>query len=523
MSRFSVFTSRLRALLFKKRLEREHPFETIAQDLRYAWRMTLKNPGFTVVAVVSLAIGIGANCAVFSAADAMLLRPLPVPHPSEVLTVGSATMVEGFGVMVSSYPDYIDIRDRSKTFDGLVAFTSSTVGFATQPDALPALRMGMLVSGNFFSVMGVEPQLGRAFRPEENRVPGRDAVLILGYDFWEREFGADRSILGRTVRLNGIEFTIVGIAPPEFTGLDQFARFEFYAPLMMWPRLVADPALRPLDARGFRNVTIKGRLKSGVTLQAAQTELSVIAKDLEQAYPETNRNRRLAVRTELQTRIAQSPEDASLLAMLTLLAAAVLLVACGNVAGLLTSRAPVRARESGPAVGHWRRACPDRPPTRHREHADCGPRRRRRSRRWLPRCVVGQTVSNPDGSANRPIIRAGSTRVARQFLRRAGERFPVRPGPGDPDDTRGFDCGDQSDRCCRLRAAPAVGPRAAGRRTGRRFRGPARGGHVRLSGLPAATGRRSRPSDGPLAPDEFQPQSRALQRCSGTTVLRADG
>ena len=292
MSRFSVFTSRLWALLFKKRLDREldaeirfhlemqaddnvragmdsreaaqaasrsfggvmrtketyrerralHPFETIAQDLRYAWRMTLKNPGFTVVAVVSLAIGIGANCAVFSAADAMLLRPLPVPHPSEVLTVGSATMVEGFGVMVSSYPDYIDIRDRSKTFDGLVAFTSSTVGFATQPDAPPALRMGMLVSGNFFSVMGVEPQLGRAFRPEENQAPGRDAVLILGHDFWEREFGADRSILGRTVRLNGIEFTIVGVAPPEFTGLDQFARFEFYAPLMMWPRLVADPS-----------------------------------------------------------------------------------------------------------------------------------------------------------------------------------------------------------------------------------------------------------------------------------------
>jgi predicted permease len=307
--------------------------------------MMLKNPGFTAVAVVSLAIGIGANCAVFSAADAMLLRPLPVPRPSEVLTVGSPTLIEGFGVMLSSYPDYVDIRDRSKTFDGLVAFTSSTVGFASQPDALSTLRMGMLVSGNFFSVMGVEPQLGRAFRPEETQVPGRDAVLILGHDFWEHEFGADASILGSVVRLNGIEFTIVGIAPPDFNGLDQFARFEFYAPLMMWPRLVADPTLRPLDARGFRNITIKGRLKAGVTRQAAQTELSVIANDLEHAYPETNRNRRLAVRTELETRIAQSPEDSSLLAMLTLLAAAVLLVACGNVAGLLTSRAPVRARE----------------------------------------------------------------------------------------------------------------------------------------------------------------------------------
>ena len=314
------------------------------QDLQYAGRMLAKNPGFTAVAVLSLAIGIGANCALFSTADAFLLRPLPVPRPGEVLTVGSAAPVEGFGV-VASYADYVDVRDRSKTFDGLVAFTSSTVAFATEPDALPTLRIGMLVSGNFFPVMGVEPQLGRAFRPEENQVPGRDAVLILGHDFWERQFGGDRSVLGRTVRLNGIEFTVVGVAPPQFTGLDQFTRFEFYAPLMMWPRLMTDPAVRPLDARDFRSLSIKGRLKSGVTLAAAQTELSVIGKNLERAYPDTNRNRSLAVRTELQTRIAQSPEDATLIAMLTMLAAAVLLVACANVAGLLTSRAPARARE----------------------------------------------------------------------------------------------------------------------------------------------------------------------------------
>jgi len=135
------------------------------------------------------------------------------------------------------------------------------------------------------------------------------------------------------------------VAPERFTGMNQFVRSDFYAPLMMWPRLLSDPKERPLEDRNLRSVTIKGYLKSGVSMAQAQTELSVIGKDLERAYPETNRNRSLVVRTELQTRIAQSPPDATLIAMLTTLAVAVLFVACANVAGLLTSRAPARARE----------------------------------------------------------------------------------------------------------------------------------------------------------------------------------
>lgn len=318
--------------------------EDLARDLRYGCRMLARSPGFTVVSVVSLAIGIGANCAVFSFADGFLLRPLPVPHPAEVVTVGSMAS-SGRSLVVASYRDYVDVRDRSQSFEGLVAFTSIAVAFATEPDTLPTPRIGMLVSGNFFPVMGVEPQLGRAFRPEEDEVPGRDAVVMLGHDFWARQFGGDRSILGRPVRLNGIPFTVIGVAPPEFTGLDQYTRFEFYAPLMMWPRLLNDPQVRPLEARDLRSLTIKGRLGPGVTMSQARTELSVIGTDLERAYPETSRNRRMAVRTELQTRIEQAPPLAMLIVMLATLAAAVLFVACANVAGLLTSRAPTRARE----------------------------------------------------------------------------------------------------------------------------------------------------------------------------------
>jgi predicted permease len=319
--------------------------ERLWQDVRYGCRMLAGNPGFTLVAICSLAIGIGANCAAFSWADALLLRPLTVARPGQVVTLGSVMSVEGFSRIAASYPDYVDVRDRSTSFDGLVAFTSLTSGLAATQDALPALTLGLLVSGNFFTVMGVEPELGRAFRPEEDQVPGRDAVVILSHSLWERRFASDPAILGRHVRLSGIEFTVVGVTPERFTGMDQYVRSDFYAPLMMWPRLLGDPKVKPLEDRAFRNLTIKGRLKPGVSMARAQAELSVIAKDLERAYPDTNRDRSLIVRTELQTRIAQSPPDAMLIAMLTTLAMAVLFVACANVAGLLTSRAPARARE----------------------------------------------------------------------------------------------------------------------------------------------------------------------------------
>ena len=147
------------------------------------------------------------------------------------------------------------------------------------------------------------------------------------------------------MRLNEIDFTVIGVAPASFTGLDQYVRYDFYAPLMMWPQLVPDGGGRHFEARDFRRLDLRGRLKPGMTIAAAQSELSSLAADLERAYPDTNRNYRIVVLTELQARIAGAPPIAPLLAMLTVLAAAVLFVACANVAGLLTSRAPVRARE----------------------------------------------------------------------------------------------------------------------------------------------------------------------------------
>jgi predicted permease len=332
--------------------------ERLWQDVRYGCRTLASSPGFTLVAVCSLALGVGANGAAFSWADMLLLRPLPVARPGEVVTVGSTLSVEGFSRIGASSPDYADIRDRSTSFSAIAAYTFTTAGLAATRDALPALKLGMLVSGNFFSAMGVEPELGRAFRPDENTVPGRDAVVIISHSLWRQQFASDPNILGRHVQLSGIEFTVVGVAPERFTGMNPFVRSDFYVPLMMWPRLSGDPKKGPLEDRDNRSLTLKGRLMPGVSLARAQAELSLIGKDLERAYPDTNRNRNVVARTELQMRLAQSPPDTMLVAMLGTLALAVLLVACANVAGLLTSRAPARAREMAMRLalgaGRWR-------------------------------------------------------------------------------------------------------------------------------------------------------------------------
>jgi hypothetical protein len=166
-----------------------------------------KNPGFTAIAALSLALGIGANSAIFSLADAILLRPLPIRDPGAVVTVTMNTPDNPYSGV--SYPNYRDLRGKSQSFEGMAAFQLSTWGLATSANEVAQMRMGLTVSDNFFQVLGVEPTLGRSFRSEETRVPGRDAVVVLAYDFWRNHFAADRSVIGRNVWLNGIDFTVV--------------------------------------------------------------------------------------------------------------------------------------------------------------------------------------------------------------------------------------------------------------------------------------------------------------------------
>jgi predicted permease len=206
------------------------------------------------------------------------------------------------------------------------------------------MRLGFLVSDNFFRVIGVQPGLGRAFLPGEGKVAGRDAVVVLGHDMWEKQFNSDRGIVGRTIRLNGIDFSVIGVAPESFTGMDVLIRPAFFVPLAMSQRLSA-ASKDPLEDRTNRPLTLKGRLKTGVSREQAQAELIGIAKNLEKSYPESNRNRSAVVRTELQARIKSDPYDAALGGILSALAGLVVLIACANVANLMLARARSRSRE----------------------------------------------------------------------------------------------------------------------------------------------------------------------------------
>ncbi|MGH9201509.1 MAG: ABC transporter permease, partial [Vicinamibacterales bacterium] len=320
---------------------------TTFQEIRHAFRMLARSPGFTSVAALSLALGIGVNAAIFSLHDALLWRPLPVRDPGSVVTLNADTPQDRsfFGGRFS-YANYRDLRAGSRSFDGLVAYERATVSFARSRQAARDMRMGMLVSDNFFDVLDIRPMLGRRLTQQEGQVPGRDAVVVLGYDFWRNTLGEDRSIVGGEAIINGITFTVVGVAPESLTGMDVYIRPAFYVPIMMSERLNAragqgggDAApVSRLEDRTARAFAVKGRLKSGVSQQTAQAEATTLWNGLVQQYPDANRNRTMLVRSELQERIRAEPANATLVIMMTGLVALVLIIACANVANLLLAR-----------------------------------------------------------------------------------------------------------------------------------------------------------------------------------------
>ena len=321
-----------------------HWLTDFSDDLRYAVRNLRRTPGLTAFVVVTLALGIGMTVTPFSMLDALVFRPYPVPDPDAVVTLVSTSRDNAYDSF--SYREYLDIRDRTKSYDGVIAGAPpQAVGFSARPGETPLVRAGMLVSGNYLRVLGVEPRIGRGFRDDEDATPGRDAVVVLSWDFWKREFAGDASVVGRTVRLNGTAFTVIGVTPRAFTGMYIFMRPDFYMPLAMARLFSTDPRKNFFVDRDDRELTVRARLKPDVSLAEARNEIAVLARDLAREDPKANRDRGAAVHTSFEMRTRDSDGNWKFGVIFTVLALAVLLVACTNAAGLLLSRARTRARE----------------------------------------------------------------------------------------------------------------------------------------------------------------------------------
>jgi predicted permease len=319
---------------------------TLAQDLRYGARMLRKTPGLTFIVALTLALGIAANALIFSIVNGYLLRPLPVPHPEQIASLaaqqqGSSPLINTF-----SYPDFLDFRSQATPVADLFGFMPVLPGLSA--DGRADQMLASYVTGNYFTALNVQPAMGRLILPSEENQPGKEAVLVLGYSFWQKRFNGDRGVIGKQVRLNGKPAIIIGIVPKQFLGTLPVAEMDGYLPLSSGGALEHSSGglMRDRDSRLMR---VMARLKPGVSFAQAQSSFDVIAGRLAKQYPATDKN--VSVRVYREQLARSQPLGSNVIVVMAgfflVLAALVLLLACMNVANVLLARATVRRREMG--------------------------------------------------------------------------------------------------------------------------------------------------------------------------------
>ncbi len=317
--------------------------ESLIQDIQYGLRTLRKNPGFTAVAILTLALGIGANTAIFSLVDAFLLRPLPVKDPQQITTL-AYQLKGGQLINIFSVPDYRDIREQTRSvFSDVIAYQISLDGLSV--DGKADRIVTNYVDGNFFSTLGIKPALGRFILSSEEETPGGNPVLVLGYSFWMTRFGGDPAIVGKQVSVDGHPVTVIGVAPEGFHGLFPLGEIQGYLPLGM-STINGNPSDFTTN-RGFRNDYVLARLRPGVSMRQAQASLDVVANRLSQENPKDDKNLSLQVFPELRSRPNPDPKNTIVVisGLFLGLSALVLLLACVNVGNILLVRATVRERE----------------------------------------------------------------------------------------------------------------------------------------------------------------------------------